>query len=434
MPGGELRAVLEQFALALLRHDADARKVLGPYNRVSGLLERAARKANIFDSRFPSDPSLPRMCPTLVMGKWGEIIEKDYRARLAISCRRAEGEQDTEVAPLTLGISNIEEMMKKMVDNQNKIMDENVALRAQVQMLSSTVVFLKNGLHYANERLHSIDNGNRRLSSFLKSPDKVASSSAVEPPPPPTFAVNSIPTFAAADLDAEADEEVLKPSAQSGAMMKQTSSLSNAATLPLLSSAEDPTNQTHQKPIVQISGWNNHAQSKSTIKESDAKSKVSSFLLTLRENGYINSQQKIASVDLPDWICASGNKCYYRYCLEFIQFIAGTNQALALCIANLTDKSIDDTAALTAAQEIAKACFDNIKALDGKQVRKRTTIALGIRVRDYKQKIASAKQKIHPDQKFTVENVDELRQLIAEGNPGAPEGNHSILLYAATKK
>ena len=176
MPGGELRAVLEQFALALLRHDADARKVLGPYNRVSGLLERAARKANIFDSRFPSDPSLPRMCPTLVMGKWGEIIEKDYRARLAISCRRAEGEQDTEVAPLTLGISNIEEMMKKMVDNQNKIMDENVALRAQVQMLSSTVVFLKNGLHYANERLHSIDNGNRRLSSFLKSPDKVASS------------------------------------------------------------------------------------------------------------------------------------------------------------------------------------------------------------------------------------------------------------------
>ena len=60
LPGGELRAVLEQFALALLRHDADARKVLGPYNRVSGLLERAARKANIFDSRFPSDPSLPR--------------------------------------------------------------------------------------------------------------------------------------------------------------------------------------------------------------------------------------------------------------------------------------------------------------------------------------------------------------------------------------
>lgn len=56
LPGGELRAVLEQFALALLRHDAEARKVLGPYNRISGLLKRAARRANIFDSRFPSDP------------------------------------------------------------------------------------------------------------------------------------------------------------------------------------------------------------------------------------------------------------------------------------------------------------------------------------------------------------------------------------------
>jgi hypothetical protein len=42
LPGGELRAVLEQFALALLRHDAEARKVVGPYNRISGLLERAA--------------------------------------------------------------------------------------------------------------------------------------------------------------------------------------------------------------------------------------------------------------------------------------------------------------------------------------------------------------------------------------------------------
>ena len=56
------------------------------------------------------------------------------------------------------------------------------------------------GLHYANESLHSIDNGNRRLSNFLKSPDKVASSSAVEPPSPPTFGVNSITTFVVADL------------------------------------------------------------------------------------------------------------------------------------------------------------------------------------------------------------------------------------------
>lgn len=46
LPGGDLWAVLEQFALALLRHDAEARKVIGPYNRISGLLERAARRAN----------------------------------------------------------------------------------------------------------------------------------------------------------------------------------------------------------------------------------------------------------------------------------------------------------------------------------------------------------------------------------------------------
>ena len=69
LPGGDLRAVLEQFALTLLHHDAEARKVIGPYNRISGLLERAARRANISDSRFPPDPTLPRMCPILVMRK-----------------------------------------------------------------------------------------------------------------------------------------------------------------------------------------------------------------------------------------------------------------------------------------------------------------------------------------------------------------------------
>lgn len=58
------------------------------------------------------------------------------------------------------------------------------------------------------------------------------------------------------------------------------------------------------------------------------------------------------------------------------------NSELALCIAKIADSKTDDMGALTAAQEIANACFDNIKALDGKQVKNHTTIALGTRVRD----------------------------------------------------
>jgi hypothetical protein len=94
---------------------------------------------------------------------------------------------------------------------------------------------------------------------------------------------------------------------------------------------------------------------------------------------------------------------------------------------------------LTAAQEIANACFDNIKALDGKQVRNHTTIALGTWVRDYKKQIATARQQIQPDQKFTAENVDlvtadELQQLVAQGAPGTPVGNQLILSYTITLK
>ena len=111
--------------------------------------------------------------------------------------------------------------------------------------------------------------------------------------------------------------------------------------------------------------------------------------------------------------------------LQIIQFISTTNKVLASSIAKIADNSTNDTAALTAAEIVAKACFDNIQALDGKQVRKYTTIALGTRVRDYKQQIAAARQKINPNQKFTAENVeligaDEL-QLITQGAPGTPE-------------
>ena len=251
-----------------------------------------------------------------------------------------------------------------------------------------------------------MENVNLHLSSILKSPGKVVSSSAIEPLP--SFDINTNTAFAeSVDLESEVPEEGLKPSAKpsapSAALLKQTLSLSKSMT-PLLPSVQEPLIQTQPKPIAKISGWNNHAQSKSTTKKNDAKSKVSDFLFTLRENGSINAQQ-ISSAALPDWICASGNKCYYRYCLEFIQFITATNKILASCISKIADNSTNDTVALTAAEEIAKACFDNIKPLDGKKVRRYTTISLGTRVQDYKQQIGAARQQIQPDQKFTAEKL-----------------------------
>jgi hypothetical protein len=379
------------------------------------------------------------MCPTLVIRKWGDIIQNDYASRLAISCRQAEGDLDTPVAPLHSGIGRIEEMMKTMVDNQSRIIDENVALRAQVQVLSNEVVFLRKGLQYANKRLHSIDHGNLRLSSILKSPDKViSSSSAIEPPP--SFDINTDTTFSeAVNVEAAVAAEALKPSAAPASLHKQTSSQSQSSSVTLpLPPADEPLVQTQPKPIVKISGWNSHAEAKSTTKKNDANSKVSDLLLTLRENGSISARQ-ISDATLPDWICASGNKCYYRYCLEFIQFISTTNKVIASSVAKIADNSTNDTAALTAAEIVAKACFDNIQELDGKKVRKYTTIALGTRVRDYKQQIAAARQKTNPNQKFTAENVelvsaDELQQLITQGAPGTPKGNKSILSYGTARR
>jgi hypothetical protein len=118
---------------------------------------------------------------------------------------------------------------------------------------------------------------------------------------------------------------------------------------------------------------------------------------------------------------------------QIIQFISTTNKVLASSIAKIADNSTFDTAALTAAEIVAKASFDIvIKALDGKKVRKYTTIAQGTRVPDYKQQVAAARQKINHNQKLAAENVelnsaDELQQLITQGAPGTPEGNKSII-------
>jgi hypothetical protein len=61
--GGVHRKVLQQFALALIRHDAEVVSRCGVTNQVSHCLRQAARKAQIVDSRFPG------MCPEFVIVK-----------------------------------------------------------------------------------------------------------------------------------------------------------------------------------------------------------------------------------------------------------------------------------------------------------------------------------------------------------------------------
>ena len=429
LPSGELRVVLEQFALALLRHDAETRRVLGPANRISSLLDFAAQNAKIHDSRFPPDPSLPRMHPSSLIKEWGRIIQADYERRLAISCREAEGRLDTAVAPLHAGMSRMESMMEKLLNNQDRILNENSGLKAEVQVLRNRIDTLQAHLHYANQRLHSIDNGSQRISNLFKSPDKVVSSSQVEPPPPLDLFDTELTE--ALHMGASAPpEESMKPSAAS-ATLERTASQASSTTLPLPPSTVEVTKS--------ISTWNSMAEEFSSEKNRDKDTQVVDLLYTLRRSGIIYQQpNNISKIILPDWICKSGNKCYFRYCLEFIQFIAASKPDMASYISEIANRSTDDTAVLTAAAEVAKMCFDCIVLLDGKEVRRRTVLALGARVRDYKTEIATAQKNLNSEQRFSAESVqlvwpEVLARLRRQGAPGTPDGNKSIRKFAKAK-
>jgi hypothetical protein len=172
----------------------------------------------------------------------------------------------------------------------------------------------------------------------------------------------------------------------------------------------------------------------STTKKSDGNALLSNILMTLGCKGCIR-QDDISKSHLPVGICAEGNKTYLSYCSELIKYISESDDDVKTCIAKLADKNADGTNALVAAQSIAKKWEVKISS------RKRTIIAFGGRVREYKQKIASAKHQVQKDQnqKFTAEMVqlvepEELRRIEAEGAPGTPPGNMSITQFTRVKR
>lgn len=418
LPGGGLRAVLEQFALALLRHNSNLKTVLGTTNYISGLLAKAARKANISDTRFPPDPTLPRLCPEMLIVEWGNIIEDDYRRRVDIACREAEGKLDTAVAPLQASMARQEAVLEKLLANQNRILNENCSLRAEVQVLHNRHNDLSRDLALANAKLAVIEHGSNKLSSFIKTPDKPISNQQI----PPT-SVQMEDTLALNDeLNMEAISDTTAPLTVN-AREKTTVEQSSSITI------------TKSEPTSTLAPWNHEAEEISKTKKKDSNIKVDDFLMNLREMGCIN-QLHISKSTIPDIICQPGNKCYFRYCLEFIEFVATSNKEVPNFIAQIADKTISETMATTAAVSIASVCLAKIKELDDKSVRKRSVLALGSRVRDYKKRIAEANKLTHKDQKFSAESVElvelnELKRRIAEGT-GTPPGNKSITTYTTT--
>ena len=173
---GVHRKVLELYALALIRHDAEVIRECGPMNRVSYCLREAAKKANITDSRFPLLP------PDLVIVEWCKIIQADYTARLEIVCLEAEGELDTAQASTQHLLSKILTAVHKLSENQDKMLAENAGLKAQVISLNTQVGVLKFGLNQANERANAQYDADRqrrkRMRDAFESPDPVLSQSA----------------------------------------------------------------------------------------------------------------------------------------------------------------------------------------------------------------------------------------------------------------
>jgi hypothetical protein len=361
--GGVHRKVLQQFALALIRHDAEVLSKCGVTNLVSHRLREAARKANIVDARFPG------MCPELVIVEWGKIIQQNYINRLKIACTRAEGELDTAVAPLHSTMSEILSAVNKLSDNQDKLLTENALLKSQVNSLHNQVNILKGGLSWANDRLITIHKSNVCMREVFRTPDRATSSSSVAAiPPPPSMELSLDPKDTA--ITESFNLEVL------GEELPPAGSESSSVTIPLSNvpvSLDPPISATSTTTAHLC--WNHDAEQQSKAKSSDAGLNLVDVLIELRDRGCIN-QENISKSNVPVGICSQSNRTYVEYCLEFVQFVGSKDPEVLNHIRFFVDKSNNNATELrNAAENIVSECCIALKDIDSKALEKRQFLA-----------------------------------------------------------
>lgn len=355
---GVHRKVLELYALALIRHDAEVIRECGPMNRVSYCLREAAKKANITDSRFPLLP------PDLVIVEWGKIIQADYTARLEIVCLEAEGELDTAQASTQHLLSKILTAVHKLSENQDKMLAENAGLKAQVISLNTQVGVLKFGLNQANERANAQYDADRqrrkRMRDAFESPDPVLSQSA------PLYAASANDLTQAAPLNSVCQEFMMETAhEEASADMTELAQLKTE-----LSVQESQQEGTTVQPLrVAPLMWNHDANQKAKQSDSDSNMLIVDVLVRMKEEGCFYQQPDISKATIPFGLCAESNKTYVTYCLQLVEYICASNESVKNSVATLQDRSIIDAVEVrNAAGIVADACFDKIGQLDTKKV------------------------------------------------------------------
>ena len=457
--GEDLRVALEQFALALIRHDAGVRSDCGPSNIVSSTLRQAARKAKIHDSRFPPDPSLPRMPPELLIVEWGRIIEQDYKDRLKIACRKAEGELDSAIAPVHSSMANIESDIKVLINNQHTMMTENASLRAQVQILTNNSNAMEQKLYEANQHIAKMYQSQQRMKEAMQSPvmaPPVATAASMNGPvmaPPVATAASMNGPVPISDPNVTVAFDISQfsganpPTNAIPAARKEQDGINEASSLIqdfAMEISHSDGNEIVSSPVIQttaphidgkvkatigVAPWNFDAEERATTKTSDKNTKLFSYLIKLRAMGCINTEHFSQCV-LVDNTCVRNNKSLYKYCLQLVEFVAKSNDLVAQSIQQLGDRTIEDEETITnAANIIVQACEQKLLEFDpNKTIRKRTVVAFGGKIRDYKQKIARARKDLDSSGKYTAESVELIEKNDLDGleKGGTPPGNMSI--------
>ena len=389
----KLRKILEQFALALIRHDTAVQQKVGVYNRVSGELAKAARRAKISDSRYP------HLKPEKLLAEWGKIIEDDYNARLKTACLKAEGELDAPFAPLYNELGSISATLHLLAEKHDRVVAENAALTAKVECLTNTVDVLNNSLISIKHGQDSYQRGFARIfnPNVMQSPHGQANL------PPADVTSNAAPTT-----------ENVSTSAANVSM--DTSSGDQLETAFNLEQAGD----TISDPFGSIAPFNHDANQKSMSSKSDSNIMLVDLLIQLRDEGCI-CQQDISKSNIPNHICSSSNKKYVSRCLELVKYVGTLRQEVNEKIKIIGDKSlaIGSDGVRNAADVIVDACIEKILQFDPKEVRRATILGLGTRVRDYKHKIVLAKnitgrdaldrvELIEPDQLAKLDNQQSM--------------------------
>lgn len=391
LPNGKHRVILETCTAALFRHHNQVLADCSPSNKVSSALIMAARSAKISDPRFPG------LSPEMTLSAWSKMIDEDCQKEDRISALAAMDPSGHNIHAI---LASIAADVRSMKNKSEALILENASHQSVISQLQNQVAVLKGGLTSAQSKL-----------SWIKTPTgtPIKRKRRHEEDTHPIFTIADENCSDSMDVDDALDDPV-------------QNAMNVVVEVPTVAS-RDPHLYYSNKSRAIAEGTGDNGK------------RLMSLFVTLSVDGGINEDSFGQSTIPKD----AKNKQLFKNCLELAEFAGNKSDISILANKNKKNSVVD---VQNAAVALEKACVEKLFEFEGttaeadkrnKKPKRPFVVAMGTRIRDYKNRIHQVNQVGKAANAILMEIAD-LEKLESFKNPGTPPGQRSIRTFLGAKK